>query len=42
MPRQKHFRHLAEGEVFLLTSPFIGLAGWGAMLKTGCNQLGLS
>jgi hypothetical protein len=25
MPRSKYFRHQARGEVFLLTSPFIGL-----------------
>jgi len=25
MPRPKYFRHRAEGEIFLLTSPFIGL-----------------
>jgi hypothetical protein len=33
MPRQKHLRHRAEGEVFLLTSPFIGLADYTGPLR---------
>ena len=39
MPRPKYFRHRAEGEVFLLTSPFIGL---GDKNETLCDGSGVA
>src|SRR6516165_6746213 len=33
MPRPKYLRHRAKGEIFLLTSPFIGLADQGGVSR---------
>src|SRR6516164_6671661 len=42
MPRPKYLRHRAKGEIFLLTSPFIGLADKGGEESIGQRPLRVS
>src|SRR5437016_7214417 len=37
-PRQKKFRHRAEGEIFLLTFPFIGRRNWMSRTQLAFNS----